>query len=109
MPNPQTDELDDAFQKIESAVPGRLRRAIRWMRRPQARLLRLPLGILFIIGSFFWFLPVLGLWFLPVGLMLIAQDVPVLRRPVGKMALYLHDRWSHLRKWWKRRRAARSS
>src|SRR5262245_55752945 len=107
MPDPCTDELDEAFHKIEGIAPERLRRAIRWMRRPQARLLRLPLGALFIIGSFFWFLPVLGLWFLPVGLLLIAQDVPPLRRPVGKMALYLHARWIHLRKWWSRRRLAR--
>jgi hypothetical protein len=104
-----TDELDDAFHKIEDAAPERLRRAIRWMRTPRARPLRLPLGILLILGSFFWFLPVLGLWFLPVGLLLIAQDVRFLRRPVGRMTLYLHDRWIRLREWWKRRRAARGT
>ena len=74
------------------------------MRRPQARLVRLPLGILCILGSFLWFLPVLGLWFLPLGLLLIAQDVPFLRRPVGRMTLYLLDRWKRLRKWWARKR-----
>ena len=109
MSDARTDELDEAFHKIEGEASGRLRRAIQWMRTPRARLLRLPLGILFILGSFLWFLPVLGLWFLPVGLLLIAQDVPFLRRPVGKMTLYLLDRWTRLRKWWKRRRAARST
>jgi hypothetical protein len=109
MADARTDELDEAFHKIEDAAPDRLRRAIRWMRTPRARFLRIPLGILFILGSFLWFLPVLGLWFLPVGLLLIAQDVPFLRRPVGRMTLYLYDRWIQLRKWWKRRRAARST
>ena len=109
MANTRADELDEAFRKIEGEAPDRLRRAIRWIRTPRARLLRLPLGILFILGSFLWFLPVLGLWFLPVGLLLIAQDVRFLRRPVGKMTLYLHDRWIRLRKWWKRRRAARGA
>jgi hypothetical protein len=109
MADARRDELEEAFQKIEGEAPGRLRRAIRWMRRPEARWLRLPIGILFILGSFLWFLPVLGLWFLPVGLLLIAQDVPFLRRPVGKMGLYLHDRWVALREWWKRRRTARSA
>jgi hypothetical protein len=109
MTDAHADDLDEAFDQLESEAPGRLARAIRWMRRPQARIVRIPLGILCILGSFFWFLPVLGLWFLPLGLLLIAQDVRFLRRPVGKLTLYLLDRWVQLRKWWKRRRAARSA
>jgi hypothetical protein len=70
---------------------------------------RIPLGIVCIIGSFLWFLPILGLWFLPLGLLLIAQDVPALRRPVGRMTLYLLDRWVRLRKWWARRHARTGS
>jgi hypothetical protein len=97
--------LDEAFDELEREVPNSLRRAIHWMRKPQIRIVRLPLGILCIIGSFLWFLPVLGLWFLPLGLLLIAQDVPFLRRPVGRMTLYLLGRWKRFRKWWARRRA----
>jgi hypothetical protein len=99
------DELEAAFDKIEDEAPNFLARAIRWLRRPHARLVRIPLGILCILGSFLWFLPVLGLWFLPLGLLLIAQDVSFLRRPVGRMTLYLFARWTQLRKWWARRRA----
>jgi hypothetical protein len=102
------DKLEEAFDEIERAAPDSLARTIRWMRRPQARIVRLPLGILCIAGSFFWFLPVLGLWFLPLGLLLIAQDVRFLRRPVGRMTLYLLDRWKHLRKWWARKKQARA-
>jgi hypothetical protein len=100
------DELDAAFDKLEQEAPDFLTRAICWLRKPQARMVRLPLGILFIAASFFWFLPVLGLEFLPIGLLLVAQDVPFLRRPVGRMTLWLLDRWVQLRKWWTRRRAA---
>ena len=67
---------------------------IAWVRKPEARIVRIPLGVLCILGSFLWFLPVLGLWFLPLGLLLVAQDLPFLRRPVGRMTLYLLDRWS---------------
>jgi hypothetical protein len=100
------DELDAAFDKLEHEAPDFLTRAICWLRKPQARMVRLPLGILFIAASFLWFLPVLGLEFLPIGLLLVAQDVPFLRRPVGRMTLWLLDRWVRLRKWWTRRRAA---
>jgi len=101
------DPLNEAFDELEREVPRSLTRSIGWLRKPQARLVRLPLGILCIIGSFLWFLPVLGLWFLPLGLLLIAQDVPFLRRPVGRMTLYLLDRWKRFRKWWSKRQAAR--
>jgi hypothetical protein len=103
------DDLDDAFDELELAVSDSLKKAIRWLRRPQARVVRIPLGILFIAGSFLWFLPVLGLWFLPLGLLLIAQDVRFLRRPVGRMTLYLLDRWKRIRKYWAKRRAAKAA
>ena len=35
-------------------------------------------------GGFFSFLPILGVWMLPLGLMLIAQDLPFLQKPLVK-------------------------
>ncbi len=46
-------------------------------------------GILLIVGSFFWFLPILGLEMFPIGLMLIAIDVPFLRGPVARMIAWI--------------------
>lgn len=97
------DELDEAFDKLERETPDFLTRAIIWLRKPQARIVRLPLGILCIVAGFLWFLPVVGLEFLPVGLLLIAQDVPFLRKPVARMTLYLLERWKRLRAWWAKR------
>lgn len=99
------DELDEAFDKLEHETPDFLTRFICWLRKPQARIVRLPLGIACIVAAFFWFLPIVGLEFLPIGLLLIAQDVPFLRRPVGRATLYLLDRWVRLRKWWQRKRS----
>ena len=103
--NRKQDELDEAFDKLQQETPTVVTRAISWLRKPQARWVRLPLGVLFICAGFLWFLPALGLWCLPLGLLLIAQDVRFLRRPVGRMTLYLLDRWVRFRKWWARRRA----
>ena len=100
--------LDQAFDNIERAAPGFLRRAIAWMRTPEARIVRVPLGLLCILGSFLWFLPVLGLWLLPLGLLLVAQDMPFLRQPVGRMTFYLFDRWTRFREWWANKRRAAS-
>lgn len=96
-------ELDRAFDNLEEEVPDRVSRAIRWLRDPKARKVRIPLGILFVVASFFWFLPVVGLEFLPIGLLLLAQDVPFLRKPVARATLWLEGRWRALKRWWKQR------
>jgi hypothetical protein len=102
------DELDEAFDELERATPHFLTRSIRRVRKPQARVVRLLLGIVCILAAFFWFLPALGIWMLPLGLLLIAQDVPFMRRPVGRMTLYLLERWARVHSWWKKRQAGRS-
>jgi hypothetical protein len=101
-------DLNRAFDELEGEVPDRVSRAIRWLRDPKARKVRIPLGVLFLIGGFFWFLPVLGLELIPIGLLLIAQDVPFLRKPVGRAMLWLEGKWRALRRWWQDRRRASS-
>lgn len=101
------DPLELAFQRLGSLLPRPLARALRWVHHPQSRWVRIPLGILCIIGSFFAFLPLLGIELLPIGLLLIAQDVPFLRVPVGKFMLKLLDWLGQLRRRWKHWRATR--
>lgn len=89
--------LEEALDVLESEAPDRITRLIRWLRSPQSRWVRVPLGILCIIASFFWFLPVIGVELFPIGLLLIAQDVPFLRGPAAKLLLWLEDKWCALR------------
>jgi hypothetical protein len=103
------DPLDQAFCRLEKMLPKPMSRALHWLHGPNSRLVRIPLGILFIVASFFWFLPVVGLEFLPIGLLLIAQDVPFLRRPVGKLMMRLLDAADRVILWWKNRRARRAA
>jgi hypothetical protein len=35
--------------------------------------------LLLILGGLLFFLPILGIWMLPLGLLLLAEDLPVLR------------------------------
>lgn len=87
-------ELDQAFDGLEREVPGRVARAIRWLRSPASRTVRIPLGVLFILGGLLWFLPILGIEMLPIGLLLIAQDVPFMKKPVGRGLLWIERKWS---------------
>lgn len=90
------DLFDRTLDRLEQQA--RLGGAIRWCRHPARRRHRLPLGILCLIGGLFWFLPVVGIWLLPVGLVLIAHDVPRLRNPVARCMLWLEARWLALRR-----------
>jgi hypothetical protein len=99
-------ELDRAYDDLQRELPGRLCRAVRWLRDPKSRKVRIPLAVLFLVGGFFWFLPVVGLELIPIGLLLIAQDVPFLRKPVGRGILWLVHRWRALRERWQQRRRA---
>jgi hypothetical protein len=93
--------LDQAYKGLEEEVPDWLSRTIRWLRDPKSRWIRIPVGLLFILSSVLWFLPVVGIEFLPLGLLLIAEDVPFLRKPVGRMMIWLEQRWFALKRWWK--------
>jgi hypothetical protein len=64
---------------------------------------RLPIAILLIVASLFSFLPVLGLWMLPLGLMLLAADVPFLKRPTGLALFWLERQWKRLAAWYRGR------
>jgi len=52
--------------------------------------------------------PLLGVELIPLGLLLIAQDVPPLREPVAEMTLWLERQWVRLRRWRQQRRHSSS-
>jgi hypothetical protein len=91
--------LRQAFKRLEQEVPDRLSRMLRWLRHPASRWVRIPVGVLFILGGVFSILPGLGIWMLPLGLLLMASDVPFLRRPVGHSTIWAAGRWVALRQW----------
>jgi hypothetical protein len=41
-------------------------------------------GLLFLVGGVFGFLPILGFWMIPLGAVLVALDIPPLRRRLRK-------------------------
>ncbi len=68
-----------------------------WIRRPSARLVRIPFGVVMVFGGVLSFLPILGIWMLPFGLMLLAIDVPPLQGPVA-VVIIRGQRWWELRR-----------
>jgi len=71
---------DQRIERLIGRLPERLQTIIRWLRRPGLRWVRILAGLLFIAGAFLSILPVFGVWMLPLGLMLLAEDVSAVRR-----------------------------
>ena len=84
--NKERSRLERLFLRIEARFP-RFAMVIYVLRQPWAMLIRIPLGILFVIGGILSFLPILGIWMLPLGLLLLAIDLPVLQRPMNGLIL----------------------
>jgi hypothetical protein len=61
---------------------------------------RIPAAIALMLGGVFAFLPILGLWMLPIGALLIGEDIP----PVRRFTLHL---LRHALAWWDRMHARR--
>lgn len=49
-------------------------------RLPRWRPARITLGILLVLGGLLGFLPIVGFWMIPLGLAVLAVDIPPLRR-----------------------------
>lgn len=94
--------LHRQFDRIGRAVP-QTSGFLSWIRRPGSRLVRIPLGILLILGGVFSFLPVLGIWMLPLGLFLIAIDLPFLQGPINRLSFWAQRKWTN----WQRDRKAK--
>lgn len=81
--DPQTREI----------VLGKWRMAL-----PSSPLPRILIGLLLVVGGLLGFLPVLGFWMVPLGLLILSHDIPFVRRQRRKLAV-----------WWARRRGAQNS
>jgi hypothetical protein len=67
------------LERLIDRLPSGLQATVRWLRKPSSRWVRIPAGLLLIVGGLLSVLPLLGLWMLPIGLVLLAEDVPLLR------------------------------
>jgi len=81
------------LHRFEQRLPLRIARASFFLRQPGARLWRIPSSGFLILGGIFSFLPVLGLWMLPLGLLLLAVDVPPLQPPMVRMLRWIDRKW----------------
>ncbi|MBB3948228.1 hypothetical protein GGQ73_004204 [Rhizobium skierniewicense] len=59
---------------------------------PRSRVGRILIGSALVIGGILGFLPILGFWMVPLGLLVLSQDLPFVRRKRRRLSV-----------WWARR------
>jgi purine-cytosine permease-like protein len=60
---------------------------------PRSRAARMLIGGLLVIGGFLGFLPILGFWMVPLGILVLSHDLHIARRMRRRFSV-----------WWQRRR-----
>lgn len=68
------------------------------MKLPESRWLRTTIGVLLVIGGMLGFLPVLGFWMIPLGLLVLSHDSHYVRRQRRRFAV-----------WWATRKSRRTT
>lgn len=64
---------------------------------PENRLARVAIGGALILGGVFSFLPVLGIWMLPLGLIVLSYDFPRIRRFRRQSQVWGMRKWNNWR------------
>ena len=86
---------DPRLDALVGRLPPRIGGAVSYLLQPSNRWVRLPAGALLVVGGVLSFLPVLGIWMLPLGLALLAEDVPALRASRSKVFDWIERRKPH--------------
>jgi hypothetical protein len=85
-----TPDLDEELDHLQARVPHGVSKVMRKVRGPSAKPYRIPIGIALTVGGVVGFLPILGFWMIPLGLAVLAQDVPVIRPPLARVVAWIN-------------------
>jgi hypothetical protein len=60
---------------------------------PRSRALRILIGTVFVVLGLFGFLPILGFWMVPLGLLVLSVDIPRVRRWRRRFAVWFSRKY----------------
>jgi hypothetical protein len=94
--------FDQVYDELIRELPAFLARALARLREPNMKWVRIGTGAVLVLGGSLAFLPVLGLEMLPLGLLLLAQDIECLRKPTARLLSWLVTKLRELKQRWRR-------
>lgn len=72
--------MADQPSNLQRKISALSYRVLFWAKHQLPPVVRSIVGLLFMVGGVFGFLPVLGFWMFPLGIALIALDIPPTRK-----------------------------
>ena len=72
--------VDPELERIAGEKLRRIKLFGREIILPQSRLLRVTIGVVLVILGCFGFLPILGFWMIPLGLLVLSYEFAAIRR-----------------------------
>ena len=96
----RTPDFNQEMDRFQDHMPARVERSLKRLRGKHAVWVRVPAGVALIGGGVLGFfpLPVVGIWMLPVGLALLAHDIPKMRRPIARLLHFTNRKTEKKRK-----------
>ena len=85
-------DFNEEAKKLQARLPRLAGAALRWGIE-SSPFVRWPIAIILVFGGFLGFLPILGFWMAPLGLILIAEDLPFLRPPLARLFAWILSKW----------------
>ena len=71
-------------------MAAKIRFANRHFHLPHSKPIRIGLGILLVAFGLVGFLPIVGFWMIPLGLLVLSVDIPIVRRWRRQLAVWWH-------------------
>jgi hypothetical protein len=89
-------EWDNRIGHLIAKLPSWSGIALYWMLAPSRHWIRIPAALDFLLCGAFAPIPLIGVWMLPIGLVLLGEDVPWLKAPMERTAQCAERIWTHL-------------
>jgi hypothetical protein len=75
----------EEIDRFQSHIPSLVGHNLNRLRGKRATWMRVSTGVALIGAWAFFPLPIVGLWMLPLGLALLAHDIPTMRAPIAHL------------------------
>jgi hypothetical protein len=78
-------DFHEEMDRFQNHIPTWVAQNLNRLLGKRAIWVRVLTGVALIVAWGFFPLPVVGIWMLPVGLALLAYDIPMMRRPMARL------------------------
>jgi hypothetical protein len=78
-------DFHEEMDRLQNHIPSWVGHNLNRLRGKRALRVRVLTGVALIGAWCFLPLPIVGIWLLPVGLALLAHDIPMMRRPMARL------------------------